>query len=92
MNQSAIDRGFFRSSFFRTYSDIEKGKGGGGRSASTTTHSSLTGSTMAEDGALVDNHHLPAVLSVWACVRLCCGAGCWRPRCSRCRPETRRRA
>jgi DNA-directed RNA polymerase II subunit RPB2 len=31
MNQSAIDRGFFRSSFFRTYSDIEKGKGGGGK-------------------------------------------------------------
>lgn len=31
MNQSAIDRGFFRSSFFRTYQDEEKGRGVNGR-------------------------------------------------------------
>lgn len=39
MNQSAIDRGFFRSSFFRTYSDIEKGKGGGGKYVCLISHS-----------------------------------------------------
>jgi len=37
MNQSAIDRGFFRSSFYRCYQDEEKGRGAGGSLLSSET-------------------------------------------------------
>merc|ERR1711920_484798 len=35
MNQSAIDRGFFRSTFYRSYVDQEHTKGPGGQSSAT---------------------------------------------------------
>ena len=36
MNQSAIDRGLFRSSFFRTYVEVEKSKGAGDTASVST--------------------------------------------------------
>jgi len=48
MNQSAIDRGFFRSSFFRTYQEEAKGGGAGGRLLEKETFEIPTRETCTE--------------------------------------------
>jgi DNA-directed RNA polymerase beta subunit len=45
MNQSAIDRGFFRSTFYRSYQDEEKGRGAGGSLLTSETFEKPTRDT-----------------------------------------------